>query len=82
MAAEQPQSPFRIIKPGKRPEPVFRGTCLQCGCIFEADKAVLNVQHDPRNGDAMAKVDCPECGNKTWMYPYTSAGATIAGPSD
>lgn len=66
---------MRVIKRGKPPERIWRGTCTDCKSVIEAKQNEPAVTRDYRvasdespNGD-FGRDNCPVCGHGMVFYP-------------
>jgi RNase P subunit RPR2 len=62
---------MKIIKEGKIPSYLYRGTCGYCRSILQYNKTeTLDFSEDQRDGLAH-KINCPICNNDRWVYNVT-----------
>lgn len=59
----------RVIKEGKLPNLIFRGSCRNCRSQLEEDRAKISITYGLREHEELGSVTCPVCGERTWLYP-------------
>lgn len=60
---------MKILVPGdkNRLRKYKKFKCMDCGCVFIADKGEYKDQSTQRDGPMFA-IECPCCGRTTWTY--------------
>lgn len=58
---------IKIIKPGKlkNPKDTRRFLCLNCGCVFDADRGDYEA-NDGQYSETVYWASCPTCRHSTW----------------
>ena len=60
---------IRIIKKGKVEEPpIYRSTCIKCGCEFEFNLEDANQEFSFSGFASYVYLPCPYCGKMVFNY--------------